>query len=364
MSHRFIYLFLLLSVAVLGAACSSYTVLSEETSPSEPPPETDPSFPEDHFSKRALAADLRFLASDELMGRKAGTVGNNVAARYIAEQFRAAGVQQVEGAEDYFQPIPFTRTSPPTRGKLVLMDTTYVQGEALLLLAGEGSFEASAPVVFAGFGHEDADYEGIDASGKIVVTRAGSPADQGVQGAFRAIDHKRRLAAKQGALAVVELYNNTFPWRDLVSVLGTPRFGLETPDPDEPTLPLAWLDDTPGALRPRLQDTGSAQAQLVSSGMHREPAVSNNVVGMIEGSDPDLRDEFVVLMAHYDHIGAGMRNGPGASPADSIFNGARDNGMGVVAVMGAAQALAAQPPRRSILLLALTAEEGGLLATP
>lgn len=363
MSHRFIHLFLLFGVASLFVACSGYTVLPEAGAPSGPLPDTDTTFPEDHFSKAALAADLRFLASDELMGRKAGTVGNNVAARYIAEQFRAAGVQQVEGAEDYFQPIPFTRTTPPAKGKLALRDTTYRQGEALLLLAGEGSFEASAPVVFAGFGYEDTDYEGIDAQGKIVVTRAGSPADQGVQGAFRAIDQKRRLAAKQGAVAVIELYNNTFPWRDLVSVLGTPRFGLETPDPDTSSLPLAWLDDTDGMFRPRLQDAGTMKARLVSSGMYREPAVSNNVVGMIEGSDPDLRDEFVVLMAHYDHIGAGMRNGPGATPADSIFNGARDNGMGVVAVMSAAQALAEEPPRRSVLLLTLTAEEGGLLGS-
>ncbi len=351
--------FLLLSAPVVLAlalqTCSG-TVPSAD-------PALPPAYPEDQLTAGELEAHLRFLASDELMGRKAGTPGNNVAARYLAEQFRAAGVQQVPGAEGYFQPIPFTRTAPPARGLLTLLGETFVQGEHLLLLAGEAPFDDVAPVVFAGYGFNADDYAGLEAAGKIVVTRAGRPDDNGVQAAFRATPEKRRLAAAQGARALVELYESPFPWNNLVSVLGTPRFGLNGGDGETPDLPLAWLNDTDGALRLRIRQAAGVQAALVSSGMNRQPATSNNVVGMIEGSDPALRDEFVVLMAHYDHVGAGLRNGPGATAADTIFNGARDNGMGTVAVLGAAKALSRRPPRRSVLLLALTAEEDGLLGS-
>ncbi len=328
-----------------------------------PPAASNGAYPEDRLQEAELEAHLRFLASDELMGRKTGTSGNNVAARYIAEQFRAAGLRRVPGAEDYFQAIPFVRTAPPARGRLTLMAKTFAQGERLLLLAGDDAFDAEAPVVFAGYGFSDEDYQGLDAAGKIVVTQAGRPDDAGVQAAFRATPEKRRLAAAHGAVAMLELYDSAFPWANLVSVLGTPRFGLEDADGEAPDLPLAWLDDTGGALLPTLKAAAGQTATLVSSGMDRQAATSNNVAGMIPGSDPALRDEFVVLMAHYDHVGAGLRNGPGATPADTIFNGARDNGMGTVALLGAARALSEKPPRRSVLLLALTAEEDGLVGS-
>lgn len=87
-----------------------------------------------------------------------------------------------------------------------------------------------------------------------------------------------------------------------------------------------------------------------------------NVAGIVNGHDPALRDTFIVLTAHYDHVGAGLDK-PRATPADSIFNGARDNAMGIVALLGAAKALQAKPPRRSVLILAVTAEESGLLGS-
>lgn len=90
---------------------------------------------------------------------------------------------------------------------------------------------------------------------------------------------------------------------------------------------------------------------------------SRNVVGRIDGSHPVLSDSFVVLVAHYDHVGAGLHLGRGSSEADSIFNGARDNAVGVAALINAARVLAANPPKRSILLLATTAEEMGLLGS-
>ncbi|MTI89129.1 MAG: M20/M25/M40 family metallo-hydrolase [Balneolaceae bacterium] len=163
------------------------------------------STPEARLSGTELEKDLRFLASDELRGRRAGMPSAEVAARYIAEQFRSAGVTGVPGAEDgYFQTVPLN-------------------------------------------------------NGK----------------------------------------------------------------------------------------------------------TSRNVIGMIEGTDPELKDEYILLTAHYDHVGVRSPRGDNGSdtPADSIYNGARDNGMGTIAVIAAARAFAKKAPKRSILLLAVTAEEMGLVGS-
>ncbi|MGB3544808.1 M28 family peptidase, partial [Rubrivirga sp.] len=183
------YLAVLLVAVACG--CASTTPVIPQTT--EPPT---------RVGDARLAATVRFLASDEMLGRRAGTPEAEIAARYIAEQFRAAGVQPVPGAEDgYFQVVP-------------------------------------------------------------------------------------------------------------------------------------------------LPDGGT----------------SRNVLGLVTGSDPALRDEVVVLTAHYDGLGASMGQ-RGATAADSVFNGARDNGMGVAALIAAARDLAESPPARSVLLFAPAAEELGLVGS-
>ena len=94
-------------------------------------------------------------------------------------------------------------------------------------------------------------------------------------------------------------------------------------------------------------------------GLEKRAVSAKNVIGMIEGSDPEKRDDFILLSAHYDHVGTGRR---GANP-DTIFNGARDNGLGTVALLAAAKALTENPPKRSVILAAWTAEEKGLLGS-
>lgn len=318
--------------------------------------------PEDRLDPAHLEADLRFLASDALMGRDTGSPGSAAAARYIAEQFRAAGVRPAPGTENYLQAVPFLRTASPRSGHLVLRGDTLRQGQDLLILEGP-ALETTGPFVYAGYGLE-ADYAGLDAAGKIVMARAGRPDDRNVQQAFAARADKRRLAEQHGAVALVELYDGAFPWTNLVNYLGGARFGLdERAGGEAAAIPHAWIEAAAATPADTLAAAPEGTATFVSPGLTESEVVGHNVAGLIQGSDPALRDEYVVLMAHYDHVGAGLSNGPGATPADSIFNGARDNAMGTVAVIGAARALAARPPARSILLLAVTGEEKGLLGS-
>lgn len=346
---------LALLTAVLLAACQSTAPAVHTRSA----PAADP-LPEASFDARALEAQLRFLAADELLGRRTGEPGADVAARFIAEHFRAAGLDSLPGADGYFQPVPFVTTTPPARASLALFDQTLRQGDELLVLAGP-ALDAEAEAVYAGYGLP-ADYDGLDVTGKIVIAQAGRPEAGNVQAAFGATPEKRAAAAERGALALVELYDGAFPWPNLVNYLGGSRLALDDGTAAAP-LPHLWLHDSDGTYVDRLQHGQGMPLALQSDGFQRTRVTSNNVLGWVEGRDPERRDEVVVLMAHYDHIGAGMTNGPGATPADSIFNGARDNGMGVVAVMNAAYALAAAPPDRSVLFLAVTGEENGLLGS-
>lgn len=313
------------------------------------------------LAQARLAAHLRFLASDELMGRRTGTVGNDVAARYLAEQFRAAGVDTLGGAGGYVQPVPFVTTRPPADAALTVGDATLAQGEALLVLGGE-ALEAEAPLAFVGHGLAAEDY--ADAEGAIAVARFGDPSQPGVGSALAASAQKRTRAAEAGAVALVELYGARFPWARLQGYFGGERFGLDRPG--AAPLPHAWAYPAGAGADVEAmvaEAEAGATARFASSGLARAPFTSNNVVGVVPGTDPALRDEYVVLMAHYDHVGAGMQNGMGATPADSIFNGARDNGMGTTALLGAAHVFAERPARRSILLLAVTGEEEGLLGS-
>lgn len=113
----------------------------------------------------------------------------------------------------------------------------------------------------------------------------------------------------------------------------------------------------------RLREGENVEVGLSSSGFGKEAIRARNVVGIVEGSDPALRDEYVLLTAHYDHVGVGRQGGGPFTEQDSIFNGARDNAMGTVALLTAARALAQQPPRRSVIILAVTGEELGLLGS-
>ena len=350
-------LLLLLAHTLLFDTCSP---LPADTSAHADAVRADEPWPEDRFEAAVLEGQLRFLASDELGGRRTGTIGNDVAARYLAEQLRAFGVAPAPGTDGtFFQEIPFVRTAPAESGFFALGGDTLRQGERLLVMAG-GGLAATAPAVFAGHGLAEADYAGKDVQGKVVVTQLGRPGDSNLLAALQATAEKQRLAAAHGAVGVVELFGGGMPWRSITGYLGRPRFGLE-PEGGAPRLPLAWAEDTGGTLAAALAD-GAEAVTFVSSGFEVRPARSRNVAGVIEGADPALRDEYVVLMAHYDHVGTDP-HGRSATPQDSIFNGARDNGMGTVAVLNAARALAEVRPARSVLVLLVTAEEEGLLGS-
>ncbi|MBI3789007.1 MAG: M28 family peptidase [Ignavibacteriales bacterium] len=314
-------------------------------------------FPEDSFSQSEMTAHLRFLASDELMGRMTGEQGNDVAARYIAEQFRAAGVVTVPGADGYFQHVPFVRRIPSTKGRLLLSGDTLKQGKEMVLWQGK-AINVAAPVVVVGQGIVDTskgidDYKGLDVKGKIVAAKFSG---------FNTIESKRKAAIEHGAAAMIDLYSGSMPWKNILGFFSQPNMSIqETGSNSSSSFPHVMIRDSGGKYAAALGKQSSTQASLSLDEISETSVTSRNVVGLIKGSDPKSNNEYVILMAHYDHVGAGLKSG--ATKADTIFNGARDNAIGAVSLVAAAKAFSGAPPARSVLLLAVTAEEIGELGS-
>jgi len=327
--------------------------------------EIDRSLPEFHFNQLDLAGEMHFLASDYLAGRRTGSIGNEIAAQYIAAQLRAFGYAPING-DSYFQPVPLMSTSAPESGNLMIDDLAFTQMADLLIIRGPAA-SAEGNVVFANYGWVDAetdhnDYEKLDVKGKIVVTRAGIPGDVSQGGVFRGIREKAAMAAEAGAVAIYEMYSLPFPWGAFKNYLGGDRMGLDNGAP-EATIPYGFIkvqDDFVGRLQAKKK---GLKGSMSSSGMEIKRVMSHNVGGILEGSDPALKDEYIIMTAHFDHVGVGKQGGGAYTPQDSIFNGARDNAFGTISLLSAARAFAEVRTRRPIIILAVTGEEMGLLGS-
>ena len=346
----------------------------------------------------ALEAHVRFLADDLLEGRGTGSRGHEIAARYVAAQFAALGLEPAGDQGTFFQSVPLRQSEViPEAGTLELTlggrPIPLTPGRDFVLwpsLARE-SGEVSAQVVYVGFGVSAPelgydDYAGVDVKGKIALILAGAPGSfpNDAHAFYSSLQLKTQVAAAKGAVAVLRFNSPSeekrVPFAKIAERAGQPAMTWvsETGVPDGVPAELAaaaFLSSSgaealfSGAPRslPEVFDAARAsrpasfawplQAHLKVVCRHallRSP----NVLAILRGSDPAQSREYVVLSAHLDHLGIGApRDG------DSIYNGAYDNASGTAGILEIAQALTRlpRPPRRSILFAAVTAEEKGLI---
>jgi len=347
----------------------------------------------------AIRGHMRFLADDLLEGRGAGTRGYDIAAEYVASQFEAAGLEPAGVNGTYFQPVPLRKSlavEPECSLTLELpgkKTTTLKFGEHYVVRAESlvpDRSEVTAPVVFVGFGVTAPelgydDYAGVDVKGKIVAMLSGAP--EAFPHNQRAYYSSQRIkgenAVARGAIGIVGFSTPQdearFPWWKMVQnvKLGGMRWVNDKGVPDEAFAQLrgvatlsksgaeALFTDSPKALeqvfagakegRPQSFDL-PVRVTLKSVAQHTR-VDSPNVAAVLRGADPKLRDEFVLYTAHLDHLGIGE-----PVKGDKINNGALDNASGIAAMIEAAKALSSLPrrPRRSLLFVAVTAEEKGL----
>lgn len=326
--------------------------------------------PEMKLTKGELEAHMRFLASDELQGRRTGEPGNNVAARYIASYFEAYGLRKAPGLDSYFQRFWLEKSTPPASASLTIEDKAYALGDDFLILSGDASsFNTTA--VFAGHGWVDAkegrdDYKGLDVKGKVVFVLPGKAESDDRREAIRMSGMKKKLAAERGAVALIELFRfEQFPWNFFRRGYARERLQVAESGMDGEDANIVYgffKEPSPNPII-ELQNGKALKIQLETAAAKTVKVPTQNVIGIVEGTDPALKGEYVLMTAHYDHVGVGRQGGGPFNEQDSIFNGARDNAFGTVGLMAAAKALAQAPPKRSVILLAVTGEEVGLLGS-
>ncbi|GMV03887.1 MAG: hypothetical protein AMXMBFR53_01690 [Gemmatimonadota bacterium] len=298
-------------------------------------------------------AHVRYLADDALEGREVGSRGAWCAAEYIAARFRELGLEPAGDQGTWFQTFPVRKGAElGTDNRLGISNRVYAAGKDWVPLGYSASGDVAAPLVYAGHGlsrpgSPDDRFAHIDVGGKLMVVEWGDP-DHPSGGGLRADPHfKATVAAGRGAAGLVVLLPE----------------GAALPTPDEEirnalSIPVAVVSAPhAGALR---QAAEAGEEAAVHTDVRPTTADARNVVAVLPGADPALRGEYVVVGAHFDHLGMG---GEGSLDPDAraVHNGADDNASGTAGMLDIARRLAAGPrPARSVLFIAFTGEEKGL----
>lgn len=347
------------------------------------------------FTADRFRSHVAFLADDLLEGRNAGERGYDLAAHYVATQLSGLGVQPANKGS-WYQRVPFVEYRlADAPASVTIGGRTFANRNDVLIASSPYTDRASieAPVVFAGYGLDAPsvglnDYAGLDVKGKIVAvlpgTPKGLPSDLRAHFSGSANAEKRRMAAARGAVGMVtilppEAANN---FNEMAANADSSAMTWVAPDgqPYNPAPALAFraslskpAADALFAGAPKTVEAVHAEAKqdgVKPKGFDLKQTIrierqnstksftSPNVVGVIPGSDPALADEYVLLMAHLDHVGISPK-----AEGDKINNGALDNATGISTLLEVARAMTqgGKRPRRPILLAAVTAEEDGLL---
>jgi Zn-dependent M28 family amino/carboxypeptidase len=392
----------LIGLVLAASACSSEP---KSAPPAQSAPSISPYTPIGQlpgFDINALLAHDRKLSSDEFEGRAPGTKGEELSVTYLTEQFKQAGLKPGNTDGTYVQKVPLVGITP---APAPLIFTKGGQQQTLKwkddVVAWSKHVAASASLqdselVFVGYGVVAPefgwdDYKGVDVKGKTIVMLVNDPpvpdpanADQLDPKTFggKAMTYygrwtyKYEMAAQKGAAGAL-LIHETGPAGygfNVVQGKTGEQFDLVTPDKNMSRAAIeGWitLDSAKALFKSAGQDfdalkktAATRDFKPVPLGVTASMTITNtlrtinsrNVIGKLQGSDPKLKDEYVVYTAHWDHFG---------KSADGIFHGAEDDGLGCAALIEMARAFGKlpAPPRRSILFLAVTAEEQGLLGS-
>jgi Zn-dependent M28 family amino/carboxypeptidase len=346
---------------------------------------------------RRIEADLRFLADDLLEGREAGTRGYDLAALYVAERLRAIGLRPAGDDGRYFQRVPMLSAKRVDGGGTLVIRRdgaaalTFREQFLPQLNFDHSDARVTAAAVFVGqavrapeLQHDD--FAGVDVRGKIAVLFHGAPPrfDADRRAFYSSFREKFAALVERGAVGAVIVSTDDEerrqPWARGAENWARPGMRLRDADgrPLDTFPQLQVIAQVSAASAGALLDTGGHTAAALfrdaregklrgfelpgtielSAQTRIEPAESRNVVALLPGADAALKREHVLFSAHLDHIGIGA-----PVRGDAIYNGALDNALGVAIMLEAAQQLARSktPPKRSLLFVAVTAEEKGLL---
>jgi Zn-dependent M28 family amino/carboxypeptidase len=351
--------------------------------------------PTNAFDGQSWWAHVKVLADDNLEGRETGSAGLRKAEAYVVEQLKKSGVQPA-GQDGYYQPVKFESREIIEKDSSVAL---VRDGKVEPLTLGDDIIfnsrvdlapEVEAPLVFAGYGlivpeKNYDDLAGLDVKGKVIVILSGSPAEipGPLASHYQTAAERWKIFKKAGALGIISIPNPAsmdVPWSRIA--LNRLHPGMELADPvfDETSGEKLAMYVNPARADLFFAGTGHTFAELAALGKDRKPLPhfplpisiraktrlekkainSANIIAKLPGSDPVLKNEYVVLSAHIDHVGIGEPiNG------DRIYNGAMDNASGSAVLLDVAANLKKSPEKlkRSLLFVFVTGEEKGLLGS-
>jgi Zn-dependent M28 family amino/carboxypeptidase len=349
----------------------------------------------EHFDGQSWWDTVKVLADDRFEGRDTGSTGEKQAQEYLVEQLKVLGVPPA-GSNGYYQTVSL-RTLQIVEADCRL--TLVKNGQAQPLTLGEEAIistrfapapKVDAPLVFVGYGlnipekHYN-DFAGLDLKHKIAVILTGSPADipSALSAHYQSRAERWKALKAAGAVGMISIQNPAsmdLPWSRISLNRNHASMDLTAAEFDETSGARIAVTFNPAHADLLLQGTGHTFAELAAlakdrsplprfplqvslsatTATHSERVRSTNVVAQIPGTDPKLKNEYVVLSAHIDHVGIGEPiNG------DRIYNGAMDNGSGSALLLDVARSLTRTQTRlkRSLLLVWVTGEEKGLLGS-
>jgi len=353
------------------------------------------------ITKAELRDHIFFLASDYLAGRVGPSAEYEIAAQYVATQFATAGIEPVilqeDGSNSFFQGVPFTKTTYSEEISWTILkdgkETTLAHNDDFRILFGNSIVHNNLEIVYVGYGIEEPgykwnDFKGLDVQGKIMVCLGGAPVKKG-ESVLPAEVHQKYAGPRGFQLKVSGLFSKGaagiilvdidgstgIPFAMIPSEFATEKYvyaGGETKvrsqfmsslylaKPEFVDLIMAGSKNNPlkdpenvlDNYKPQLLKDTYLNTEIEILG--EEIITTRNVVGMVPGTDPSLRDEYIIVGAHLDHV----------KPFQGqVCNGADDNASGTSGVMEIAEAIAMNPCKRSVVFTAYTAEEMGLFGS-
>jgi len=348
-----------------------------------------------HFDGQTWWDHIKVLADDKLEGRDTGSPGERAAQAYAVEQLKSAGAVPA-GTSGFYQPVKFVSR------QIVEKDcslTLIRDGQREALTLGKDAIigtrvmparKVDAPLVFVGYGLKIPeknydDFAGLDLRGKIVVIFSGSPSEipAALAAHYQTAAERWKVLRAAGVVGTISLINPASmdtPWSRIALNRAHPSMDLDYPEFHETEGAKFTATVNPASAEKLFAGSGHSFADIAALGKDRKPLphfslavsleaktkvevtkiTSANLIAKIPGTDPTLKDEYVVLSAHLDHVGIGEPiNG------DRIYNGAMDNGSGSALLLDMAASFKKNPEtlRRSILLVLVTGEEKGLLGS-
>jgi len=351
-----------------------------------------------------LLAHIKVLASDEFEGRAPGTKGEELSVKYISDQFKKIGLKPGNPDGTYTQEVPLAGIKSEPRMSFTIGDKTIDLKYPDDFVASSARLEPEikvdkSDVVFVGYGivapeYGWDDYKDVDVRGKILLMLIGDPPIPDSKDPSKLDEkifkgkattyygrwtYKYEIAALKGAVAAIIVHETqpaAYPWQVVRSSWGKENFELDNPNKNMDAVSVrSWitLDVAKKIVADCGQDFDALKKTAVTkdfrpvtlnakAGIQIKQQIrefkSHNVIGKLEGTDAKLKDEYVIYTAHWDHLGRHPE-----LQGDQIFNGAIDNASGVASVIQIAAAFMKvnPPPKRSVLFMATTAEEAGLL---